>query len=583
MRFRTVFARLFLSSIIVTLVFSLLITALFYNTVKKFYLRELENHLRIVAISLYDQFKGPLEDKRYESLELLAKKYGQRLGIRITVIDSRGKVLGDSEEDPEKMENHYNRPEIMQAIRYGSGVALRFSETLGRNLMYFALRLGNKKDFVGILRLSVFTSDINEVMVILRKNIILSVLPSLLIAWCLAWYFSRTLAFPIREVIKVVDEIARGNFKARLMLPDKFGELEKLAANINKMAEDIEVLVNNLKDEQEKLEALIENISSGLLVTDEEGNVSYTNTAFEKIFGVNGSMLRDKPYWTVLHHSRVISCIQRVKENTRDETISCEVLLSGRVYVCNVSRTRGKIVILLHDVTKLRQAEKSEKELIGNISHKLRTPLTAIIGYVDLLSNLELRPEQRKYVDIIYKHAVFMSKTLDSLLKLNRSGIDIKLSQKAIDIRLFMNRIQELFLPRITQKNIYFSINIDASLNTIIADEFKLEEIFINLIDNAIKYTDNGGITINISKNPGKGVDICVSDTGIGISEKHLDRLFERFYVADENGMKRYGAGLGLAIVRDIVELFNGSIRVESRRGKGTSFFVYLPLDTESG
>ncbi len=583
MRFRTVFARLFLSSIIVTLVFSLLITALFYNTVKKFYLRELENHLRIVAISLYDQFKGPLEDKRYESLELLAKKYGQRLGIRITVIDSRGKVLGDSEEDPEKMENHYNRPEIMQAIRYGSGVALRFSETLGRNLMYFALRLGNKKDFVGILRLSVFTSDINEVMVILRKNIILSVLPSLLIAWCLAWYFSRTLAFPIREVIKVVDEIARGNFKARLMLPDKFGELEKLAANINKMAEDIEVLVNNLKDEQEKLEALIENISSGLLVTDEEGNVSYTNTAFEKIFGVNGSMLRDKPYWTVLHHSRVISCIQRVKENTRDETISCEVLLSGRVYVCNVSRTRGKIVILLHDVTKLRQAEKSEKELIGNISHKLRTPLTAIIGYVDFLSNLELRPEQRKYVDIIYKHAVFMSKTLDSLLKLNRSGIDIKLSQKAIDIRLFMNRIQELFLPRITQKNIYFSINIDASLNTIIADEFKLEEIFINLIDNAIKYTDNGGITINISKNPGKGVDICVSDTGIGISEKHLDRLFERFYVADENGMKRYGAGLGLAIVRDIVELFNGSIRVESRRGKGTSFFVYLPLDTESG
>ncbi len=584
MRFRTVFARFFLSCIVVTLVFALLMTALFYNTVRKFYLNELEDHLRVVAISLCDQFRDSVGNGKYEFVRLLARKYGQRLGIRVTVIDSKGRVLGDSEEDPARMENHYNRPEVLQAVRHGSGVALRFSETLGRNLMYFAIRLGNEKDFVGILRLSVFTRDINNVMVMLRKNIILSVLPSLLIAWFLAWYFSRTLTFPISEMVRVVNEIAGGNFRARLILPDKFGELKELASNINKMAEDIEALVCSLKDEREELKTLIENIGSGLMVMNEEGNVYYVNTAFERIFGLDGSELEGKPYWTVLHHSGIVSCVRRVKENVHDGVvISCEVFLGEKVYVCNVTRACRKIILLLQDITELRQAEKSKKELVRNISHRLRTPLTAIIGYIDLLSSLELRPEQKKYVDVIYKHAVFMSKTLDSILKLDRFEADRNLHLKAINIRLFMNRIQELFLPQITLKNIYFSVSIDPSLNTIFADEVKLEEIFVNLIDNAVKYTDEGRITVNISRNPRKGIDICISDTGTGIEEKHLDRIFERFYVVYENDGKRYGAGagLGLAIVKNIVELFNGSIRIESCKNKGTSLFIYLPIEVE--
>ena len=254
--------------------------------------------------------------------------------------------------------------------------------------------------------------------------------------------------------------------------------------------------------------------------------------------------------------------------------------LNNRIFLCSATSLKSKeeIVLVFHDITEIKEIEKMKRDFVANVSHELRTPLTAIKGFVETLLDEEKDLNKKHYLKIIQRHTDRLINIVKDLLLLSQlEERRSKLEIEDVNLKRLLEDISKMFIEKIKQKKLKLKIEIQKDLPLVKADPFKLEQMFINLIDNAIKYTDKGEIKISIEQIDNL-IKIVVADTGIGISEKHLSRIFERFYVVDKSRSRRYGGtGLGLSIVKHVVLLHNGKIEVKSKKNKGTKFTIYLP------
>ena len=574
---KTIFTKVFSAFLLLIGLLSTIILLYSFNTIRTHYIATLTSDLQNLGTTLLLKVTPLYGESRFDELDSMVKQLGNEINTRITVIDGEGVVVADSEKDPNMMENHKFRPEILQVLQGEVGTSLRFSTTVKEEMLYVALPVERNGKTSGVLRVSLFLSDINRLINTVKRNIFYSALIIAFISLLGAFIFSRNLSKPISELNAASHKVAAGDFDVRVFSKNR-DEIKELGDSFNYMVEKIRELFTQLSLKKEQLNSIISSMQEGLLVFDKSGKILLSNESFKKI--VQESAIEGHYYWEAVRVPQFGELIKKVTEEGRS-SIAEELPLQDKYFICSVTfiASREETVVILYDITEMKNVEKIKKDFVVNVSHELRTPLTAIKGFVETLEE-SVEAENKHYVEIIKRNTDRLINIVEDLLvlsELEEKGTTLELEE--IHLEEMIERILKIFEPRMKEKNLKRVVNIKDALPPIKADAFKLEQALINLIDNAIKYTEEGTVALSL-KQVDKRVIIKVQDTGIGIPEEHIPRIFERFYVVDKSRSKRLGGtGLGLSIVKHIVLLHNGTLQVESPPSQGTTLSISLPIE----
>lgn len=573
---KSTFVKIFSGYVLIVLIFSSLVIMLSSGIIREFYLHALISSLKNFGLAVETMLTPYVKEGRYEELNTIIKDLGRRTQTRITLIDPAGTVIIDSERDPALMENHRNRPEIQEALTGRIGSSSRYSTTVKEPMVYAAIPLKQEEAIIGIARLSRFTDDIYPLLADVQRNVWKMAGVALVLSLALALVFSRSLTKPIRDLQEAVQRVASGDFDVKVFIKDHDDAIE-LADNFNAMTDQIKSLFNELSRQKDSLNNIIASVQEGLAVLDSSGKIVRSNESFQRV--ARNPRVEGKFYWEVIREARFSELVREVI--TEKRSMSREIELGNRIFLSSAAllEGRGEAVIMLHDITELKNVEKVKKDFVVNVSHELRTPLTAIKGFAETLED-EVGEGSKQYVDVIKRNAdrlMYIVQDLLTLSELEEKGY--QLTVEDVDLREVIDHVIRIFNDKMQEKHLDLTTRIDAQLPTIKADSFRLEQLFINLLDNAVKYTEKGAIILALQRRDDR-VEVTVEDTGIGIPSEHLPRIFERFYVVDKSRSKKAGGtGLGLSIVKHIVLLHWGTIRVESIFGMGTKFIVSLPID----
>ena len=572
---KSIFSKVFGGYLLLILLLSIIILVFSFRTIREHYLTTATESLKNLGITLTTKIQAYLEEERFKELDSFVKELGAQVNTRITIIEPTGAVIADSEKDPSLMENHQNRPEVSQALKGGVGEFLRYSTTVKEDMLYVALPIDKGGRTLGILRISLFLKDINSLLNNLKANIVRVAFCIAAASLLVALLFTRSLTKPIKKLNVAFRSVAFGDFDAKVFLKSR-DEVRELADSFNLMTDKMKTLFAELSRQKESLNNIVSSVQEGLVVLDEEEKVVLSNASFKKI--AKNDSVEKRFYWEIIREAKFGELVKEVRQ--KEKNLTKEVNLNGRVYLCSATfmQTRKEIAIIFHDITTIKNIEKIKKDFVVNVSHELRTPLTAIKGFAETLAE-EVDGKSRQYVEVIQRNTdrlIYIIQDLLLLAELEERGVAF--SPENVDAKIVAENVIRIFKQKVKGKNLKLNLVAEDGLPQIRADAFKLEQLFINLIDNAIKYTETGDITVSIKKNE-EDITIEVEDTGIGIPQEHLSRVFERFYVVDKSRSKKLGGtGLGLSIVKHIVLLHNGRISVESTPGMGTKFVISLPL-----
>jgi two-component system phosphate regulon sensor histidine kinase PhoR len=573
---KSLFAKSLGGYLLIIILLSVLILFFSFRAIREYYIESLTGDLTHLCYTLETRITSLVAEKRFPEIDAFVKDLGKHIKTRITVIDPSGVVVADSEKNPRDMEKHNLRAEIIQALQGQVGQAVRFSSTVQQEMLYVALPIKQKGVTLGVLRVSLFMQDINTLLERLQLSVLYSVLVISILALLIALFYSYNLTRPIRELIAASRRVAAGDFSAHVFLK-RADELKELGDSFNAMSDTLSSFFAEITSQKEELNNIIFSIQEGLLVLDRKGTIVLSNESIRK--ALQASAVEGKLYWEVIREPQFSALIDRVaREKTRCED---QITIQDSAFLCSATplASQDKTVVMCHDVTELKRVEKIKKDFVVNVSHELRTPLTAIKGFVETIED-DIDDKNRGYLNIIRRNTDRLINIVEDLLLL--SELEEKgaaLSLEACDLKIMIEQMQRIFEPRLREKGLSLTIRADQALPVIMADAFKLEQVFVNLIDNAIKYTEKGGITISLLQRNGH-VLIEIQDTGLGIPREHLPRIFERFYVVDASRSKQLGGtGLGLSIVKHIVLLHSGAIEVTSTPGQGTKIIITLPVN----
>jgi len=510
--------------------------------------------------------------------DALADEAGVATGHRITLIDSTGRVVGDSEFDGpalQGLENHSNRPEVIAAQQNGVGSVRRMSPSTGEEQLYVAVKAPS-----GIARVSVTTRTIEEIFAGARSGVIAAGLISFLLAAVLAMLFSRSVSRPITELRDVARSIAAGERKRHPPLAAP-GEVGDLADAIYRLAEQLEGRLSALAAEQSILTALVETLNEGVIAISPDHEVVRINETGMRLL----SIARPVPFGLdfLPREATLRGAIARALAGT--ETEPEEVVIGNSTLSLTASPlVNGGAVVALFDLTPIRKLEAVRRDFVANVSHELRTPLTIVGGFAETLQDPDIPADKRsEFARTIFSNTQRMQRIVDELLDLSRieSG-HWKPRPEQVRIADAAGEVFGRVTTAAKSKAIVLDTSIDADADTVYADRTALEQILLNLVENALRHTPEGG-RITIETRPDdQGVRLFVKDTGSGIPPEHLPRIFERFYRADSGRSRDTGGtGLGLAIVRHLVEAHGGSVRADSEVGAGATIEIFLPDGTD--
>jgi two-component system, OmpR family, phosphate regulon sensor histidine kinase PhoR len=532
-------------------------------------------------------------DLHGEALDNLCQRLAGDLGSRITVIARDGIVLGDSSEASAKMENHVGRPEVVEALRSGSGTAIRYSTTVRYEMLYRAFYQPGPRDG-RIVRVATPLKDVESVIAAWRWSLVAGLALCSVAGLILAWLFSRYLSRRFRRLLQFSTQVAGGSYPQDFFLARGSDEIAVLEQHLNDMSTKIRDNLQQVIDEKDKADSILHCMIEGVLVLDPRGHVVVINDRAKAMFRVPEE--RDIHGASMLEISRHPEVHKILEEVLRFDFVkySKEVELDNerwfRVNAVSLKDNRGsslRSILVFHDITDIKRFETVRSDFVANVSHELRTPLTAIHGYVEtLLHTPPPNPsDSQQFLAIIDRHAARLSRLTEDLLTLSdlESG-NVQLSPQPLDASQLIQRVLEVFWDQAHKKNIKLTHNVAPGTPKLLGDLDRLQQLFINLVDNAIKYTPNGGaVTLTAMYAPPHNggysqVELAVSDTGPGIPEKDLPRLTERFYRVDKARSRDLGGtGLGLAIVKHIIQAHKAELKIESQLNKGTKVRVWLP------
>lgn len=571
---KSLFAKIFFGYLAIALLVGIVWVDFSYNIMKNNYHDSIVRNLISLNKTMSDEILPLINDHKTQSLDSLVKYVGKKISIRITVIDSKGNVLADSQKDPAKMENHITRPEFQQAQNSNYGMSIRHSYTISKDLLYVAVPLRTGNEIVGFSRFSLPIEDIESINTSVLMKLIFGLTMIVFILFIFAFIFSKMITKPLKELVWATERVGLGDFHLRTYI-SRSDELGKLSRSFNSMTGQIENLFNDLKSQKDELHTIISSLQEGLVVLDKDGKIILFNRNFGQMVG--NQDISGKFYWEVMRDDNVFKMIKKMF-NTNEHHV-LQVPYRDKFYLVSINQinTKKELALVFYDISEIKKLEEIKKEFIVNVSHELKTPLTVINGYIETIEET-INPENKEYLEIIRNHTTRLISIVQDLLILSSlEDRSTKLELEEVDLNSFLIRIRSTFAQKLETSGLNFNVNIETGLNHIRADEFKLEQLFINLIDNAIKYTTSGSISINLKSDVNEIV-IEFIDTGIGIPEADKERVFERFYTVDKSRSRNLsGTGLGLSIVKHIVMLHKGRITLESNLGKGSKFIVILP------
>ncbi len=525
-----------------------------------------------------------MSDKQVTPPQQLAALIGAAIKARVTIIVPDGAVVGDSDVGQAhlaQLENHLQRPEVQEALKNGSGSSLRYSDTLQTSMLYTAVTYGvGKSD--GIIRLAMPLEYLSSARNTLRGLIGGATVVTILIALLFSYALSNITSKPLRDMADAAAHIGSGGSKAKIPVVSN-DEIGKLATVLNDMSERIEDQVQRLSAEKQRLDTILRSMGEGVMVTAPDGVITMVNPAFRRLFSISGVVEGNKLVEISRHPDLQEAfndlCKPDVYDLVREIFIQPgNTTLFTHWVPLKVDGVRQGIVAVFHDISDLKKVENMRRDFVANVSHELRTPVTIIKGYAETLldGTLESDPISAvRFVKIIANHSERLTNLINDILTLSSLETrDALLELNPLDVSSTVTKACMLLQERAGHKNIAI-INETAAGGPprVMADQGRLEQVVVNLLENAIKYTPDGGTVRIFTEDAGECVKVSIADTGIGIPFKDLPRIFERFYRVDEARTREQGGtGLGLAIVKHIIHLHGGIVSVTSEPGKGSQF-----------
>ncbi len=517
------------------------------------------------AYALVPMVQYNFADTASNNLDSLVDFIAPNMGTRITVIGRDGWVFADSEKDPSDMENHRTRVEVITAFNGLAGKSVRYSETLGREMLYTAVPVTDGDSIVAVVRTSLFFDSYSAAISPIVKEMFVIMLVALGIAVLSGWIISRRIANPMSNLADVADRVRDGDLGARAA-PGHTREHNSLSFSLNETLAKNEELIFDLSQSNNRSRAILQSMVEGIAVVSQHKTVLLMNDSFKDIFGIDNS------------EGQIPSELLFLIEQSENGGF---IKFEGKTITYLKAPVEGSkdFVFSFRDVTKETQLSEMKKNFVSNVSHELRTPLTAIKGYGDTLKDeVEEGSDANRYLDVILRNTDRLIALVADIQTLSEieAGADF-LRIESFSVSEIFETVMPLFSARSKSKKIPISLVQTKDDIIIKADRYRIEQVFVNLIDNALKYTEKGSIEVRASTRGNLAV-FAISDSGRGIPKEAIPRIFERFFVVDRSRSRKMGGtGLGLAITRHIIEAHGGTISVSSTLGQGSIFLFTIP------
>lgn len=554
--------------------------------VRVFYLETVKLRLEKEALLTGELLRTALSEQpdeaRVSGIDAYVKELGERLSARITLIDRTGTVLGDSHENPKLMDNHWLRPEIRDTKDDGAGSAVRFSPALDTNILYVAVPFDHAGQD-GYLRLALPLSSLNQavrrIQYALLTGFLAILAPTLIISLKQAAGFTRLLG----ELAEMATRLAAGDLQSRVYSQSR-DELGELTGAINAMAESLERKINEATAGRDRLNAILSNMQEGIIVFDGGGRAALANPAAEKMLGSGSEGVHGRRDLEILRNPDLHEKIEQVRKERHTQEHRVNIIfpekktLSVSLVPLKAPQEEGGVLAVFHDITRVLRLEQMRADFAANVSHELRTPLTAIRGFAETISDSAYNDAEaaKRFAAIIQREAERLADLIEDVLALSQIESGKKEIRCApIEVLGLVQAVTERMAERLKRHKL--KVKVEENLPAIHGDVSLLSQMLYNLLDNAEKNTQQGGvITVGASRENDR-IRIFVEDNGIGIPAWAQERIFERFYRVDRARSRRMGGtGLGLAIVKHIVEAHQGTLKLTSIEGKGTKVEILL-------
>jgi len=559
------------------------------TALREVYVARIKADLHARATLLERTFTAEVAAGHFERIDALCKELGNTTDTRITVILPNGKVVGETEESPERMDAHSDRPEIIAALAGQVGWATRYSNTLHEQRAYAAIPLYEKAEVIGALRTSVSIKSIDEALHGILVSIALFCAVTAVLLAGVSFLIARRIVRPLEVLGAEAECLAQGELSRKLPVSN-IREIGTLAESLNRMAASLDEKLRDIMNQGNEREAILSSMAEGVLAIDSGERLLRINEAAAKLLGIDAAAAQGRLLQEVVRSHELQALLEGVlrQRGAKEE----EIVLRGDGSERNVHAqatvlkdaggTIGAVAIL-HEVTQLKKLEKVRRDFVANVSHELRTPVTSIKGFVEtLLDGAMNNPQElQRFLQIVAVQTDRLNAIIEDLLTLSRIEQEEEKAEIALGqspVRGVLETAIEVCRMKAAEKNIQLEMNCDAGLTAAVNVPL-LEQAVINLIDNAIKYSyPEQPIRLSAERANGEIV-IHVQDQGCGIGREHLPRIFERFYRVDKaRSRKLGGTGLGLAIVKHIAQAHGGRATVESLLGKGSTFSIHLPI-----
>jgi two-component system phosphate regulon sensor histidine kinase PhoR len=572
---------------------TIVIAGLYLNrALEAFAVDTLEARLVSIGRLLHDEARDLIvRDASPAAFRAFALRGARPTASRITVIAADGRVLGDSDvavEDLPRVENHGKRPEVLAALAGGIGRDRRASATVRTSLLYVALPIADGGRVVGVIRVALPVAAVTSSYAALHGVMLVGALVALAVAFGIGVFVARRVTQPVVQMQTIAHQMSEGDFTVRAPIrsPDEIGALGRA---LNGLAARLREKVHDLGHEQAKATAILDGMIEGVIAVDGRDIILLMNERARSMFGLDATRGEGKPFLEVIRNTELHEAFREGRTADEGSVSHRELRLASpverRVQVNAVPLRLGGsevgVVMVLHDVTELRRLEQVRTEFVANVSHELRTPLTAIQGYLETLLSgaLEEQENARRFLEIVFRHTERLGRLLNDLMDLSNielGRVALKLGPTRLDEAV--DAVLAIIGPKAKSGNVALRSRMPRDLPPVLADRDRLVQILINLVDNAVKYTPEGGhVTVTVQEPADGWVEVDVIDSGIGIPPADLPRITERFYRVDKARSRELGGtGLGLAIVKHLVFAHGGQLKIESEPNRGTTVRVWL-------
>jgi len=548
------------------------------------YVTNLRSHLTNQA-RLASKMAVPYVEDDAQGLDTLAKEVGQEIEARVTIIDRDGRVLGDSDTDPATMENHADRPEVVEGLSGTVGVSTRYSLTLGYHMMYVAAPIESGGMVIGVARLALPLSQVNAYTASVTRAVAIAAGIASAVAVVLAILIARVTTNPVRKLTQMCASIAAGELDHRIQISSR-DEVGDLAEAFNHMASKLKDMVSTVSGERDKMAAILSNMADGALIIDEQERVAMANAAAQRMLGLAERDMLSRSFMEVARDHELGDVLKRCLQSGQQQSGQVETEPDRRFLrmIATPIETEGEVgsLIILQDLTELRRLETMRRDFVSNVSHELRTPLASIKALAETLQDGAISDQAvaHDFLDRVNVEVDKLAQTVHELSQLSRieSG-DVAFNIEPVEIGDVIESVVQRLRPQVERSGLSLDTDIPSPSPRAMADSEQLEYVLLNLLHNAIKFTTHGGRILLTATATKDAILISIADTGVGVSPDDIPRIFERFYKADR-ARAGGGTGLGLAIAKHIVQAHGGQIWAESVEGKGSTFTFTLPTAT---